>query len=122
MARLVDKKSKRQRGFKMLDTMYRAKPAKRLASLMKRLDVDRPYAETIIATHRREGLKTGKYVMVYAIMDKLRGKSVKPYVSKHPIIKEAIADTDCLTVASAKRAYVANQQQKIKSAKELKIS
>ena len=119
MARPADKNSKRQRGFRILNQYWNASPAIRLAKLMSELKVSKPYAETIIATHRREGLKTGAYVTVYKVMDKRNGKPCKPYMSSHPMVKGKVKKKDSLTIPKAKAAYVDQQHEKIDLVKGL---
>jgi len=119
MARLVDKNSKRQRGFRILNKIGGAAAAVKLAKLMTDLKVDRPYAETILATHRREGKKTGKYVTVFSVLDQRNGKPCSPFLTSHVVFKTKLKKTDALTAAEAKAAYLVHQEAKINLVKEL---
>jgi hypothetical protein len=119
MARPADLNSKRQRGFRMLNRLWRATAATRIAKLMSELDVDRPYAETIIATHRRAAKKAGKYVTTYRVIDQREGKPCSPHLSSHDVYKAAVKKKDCLTPAAAKAVYMKQQQAKINLAKGL---
>jgi hypothetical protein len=119
MARLIDNNSKRQRGFRILNQIGAAAPSAKLQRLMSELKVDRPYAETIIATHRREGKKTGKYVTVFSVLDQRNGKPCSPYLSSHIVFKTKVKKSDALTASAAKAAYLVHQEAKINLVKEL---
>lgn len=113
MARHADPTSKRQRGFKILDRTWRQSHGVVIEKLMKRLDVSRPYAETIYATHRREGLKTGKFVKTYAVVEQNNGKPCKPRIATKVLRKEVLSDEHHLTAGAAKIAYIEDQRKKI---------
>lgn len=121
MARPADLNSKRQRGFRILNSAVygRAKAAIKIEKLMTTLPCDKPYAETIIATHRREGLKSGKYVTTYRVIDQREGKPCSPHLSSHVVFHAAIKKAHCLTPKAAKAAYMKEQRNKINLAKGL---
>ena len=119
MARPADLNSKRQRGFRILNKLWRASAATRIAKLMSELKVDKPYAETIIATHRSTAKKAGKYFTTYRVVDQREGKPCKPRLSSHDIYKAAVKKKDCLTPEAAKAVYMKEQQTKINLVKGL---
>jgi hypothetical protein len=115
MARTADTKSKRQTGFRLLNqiTTQRMKPAKRLATVMAKLGVDKPYAETIIATHKRLAKADGRFINVYRVKDQKNGKPCKPYMSSHGVYKVAVKKSDFTSADAAKDAYIQEQASKI---------
>lgn len=119
MARKADPNSKRQRGFKILNRMQRSSRANAIAKLMTELKVDKPYAETIYATHRKMGKDDGKYVTIYRVMDRKNGKPCAPYMSTKVIFKSKVKTGDWRSVGQAKAAYTLTQREKIKCVKAL---
>lgn len=121
MSRPADDNSKRQRGFRLLNLVktQRASPAKRLAMVMEELGVDKPYAQTIIATHKRHAQKEGKFITTYRINDKRNGKPCRPFLSKRGVYKVAVKKRDYLTPEAAKEAYINEQAKKINFAEAL---
>lgn len=122
MARPADINSKRQRGFRILNriTTQRASPANRLAIVMAGLGVDKPYAETIIATHKRQAKKENKFVTIYRVMDRKNGRECKPYISSHGVYTVALKGSDHLSKADAIKAYTHAQEIKIIQADRIK--
>ncbi len=117
MARLNDKNSKRQKGFKILNGMKRTSRAVCLQKLISNLEIGEAYASTIYAAHRKQCKDTGVYVPVYRILDVKDGKRVLPYVSTSHVFKPK--KRDHVTLAAARKAYIASNQESIKAARGL---
>jgi hypothetical protein len=113
MARHADPSSKRQRGFKILDRAYRQPRAVLIKSLMERLGVSRGYAETIYASHRREGKDDGKYITTYMVVEQYNGEPCPPRLTTILLRREVITEENHLTAEEAKVAYIEEQRNKI---------
>ena len=115
MARTADPNSNRQLAFQLLSRKYMMKttPAKRLAKVMSVLGVDEPYAQSLIAAHKRLSMKDGTFVSVYRVKDRKNGKPCKPYMSRRGVYTVAVKKSDFITAADAKAAYINEQAKKI---------
>lgn len=113
MARHADPTSKRQRGFKILDRTWRQPRAVVIKTLMERLSVSRGYAETIYASHRREGKDDGKYITTYMVVEQYNGEPCPPRLTTVLLRREVITPEHHLSADEAKVAYIAEQRNKI---------
>ncbi len=117
--RIADKNSKRQQGYKILNKMKMKARSVCLDKLMDELEINKPYASTLYADHRKMMKDNGMYTTVYRILEKRTGTVIKPYVSKADVFKAKKGD--CTSLAQAKKAYIASQQASIKSARTLSV-
>jgi len=90
-----------------------------LDQLMAELEINKPYASTLYADHRKMMKESGMYTTVYRILEKRSGTVIKPYVSKSDVFKAKKGD--CTSLAQAKKAYIASQQASIKTARTLSV-
>lgn len=117
MARPENKNSKRQRGFRILNQMHRARRSVAIKRLETELNIGKAYAETLFAAHKKIGKEQGLYVTTYRIIDVNNGQRVDPYISTKEVRRPKAADF--LTAEDAIANYVDKQVSAIATANSL---